>query len=98
MQFLIIARDFQDNNALKRRLEMRDSHLNLNENLRKEGKMLYAGALTDEEGNMIGSCITCNFESRIELDKWLKIEPYIIGKVWDKIEILPFKVAPAYLK
>jgi len=41
---------------------------------------------------MNGSIYIVDFLSRKELDKWLKVEPYVTGKVWEKIDIIPCKV------
>jgi len=97
MQFLVIAYDSTDENAFERRLSAREKHLVLNSELKSRGKILYAGAMLNAANKMIGSTIVCDFDSREELDEWLKIEPYVTGKVWENIEIHPFKVAAAYL-
>ena len=48
---------------------------------------------------MTGSMIVGEFESRQALDqKWLDKEPYVLGKVWEKIEITGAKVAPFWDK
>ena len=59
---------------------------------------LFTEYILDDEGKMIGSVITCDFPSQKELDEWLKKEPYVIGKVWEKIEIKRAQVAPFCLK
>lgn len=58
---------------------------------------LYAAALLDEEGKMIGSVLVVDFPSKNELDQWLKIEPYIIGNVWQKYEVKPCRVGPSFV-
>jgi len=63
-----------------------------------EKKHLYAAALLDDDGNMIGSLLVVDFPTREELDDYLTIEPYVIGKVWEKIEIKPCKVGSMFLK
>lgn len=41
---------------------------------------------------MIGSMIVCEFASLEELkEKWLNHEPYILGGVWQKVEIKPIR-------
>jgi hypothetical protein len=42
---------------------------------------------------MIGSVIVYDFPDRQSLDEKLKEEVYISGKVWEKIEIKPFRAA-----
>ncbi|QQS59848.1 YciI family protein [Candidatus Peregrinibacteria bacterium] len=97
MQYVIIARDYQDEKALERRLSARKDHLNVNDALRKEGKAICAAALLGDVGNMNGSVLIVDFPSDEELQQWLAKEPYILGKVWESVEILPCKVAPSFL-
>jgi len=40
---------------------------------------------------MTGSMIVYDFPNRQSLDRILKDKPYIIGGVWKKIEIKPFR-------
>jgi len=47
---------------------------------------------------MIGSTMIVDFESRKELDQYLESEPYVTGKVWQKIDITPCKIPPVFLK
>jgi hypothetical protein len=54
---------------------------------------LFGGAILDENGKMIGSMILYETADRQELDKLLLDEPYIYNKVWEKIEIRPFRLA-----
>lgn len=55
---------------------------------------MYGGALLDDAGKMIGSVIVVDYPSREELDNWLKVEPYVVGDVWQRIDIKPYRVAP----
>ena len=98
MQFLVLGHDGADAKALERRLAARDSHLALGDTLREAGRLLYAAAILDEKEKMVGSVLICEFNSRQDLDDWLKIEPYVIGKVWEKIEIRPCKVGSSFYK
>lgn len=97
MQFLVTAYDGIDEKATERRLAARGNHLALVESMFKQGTNLYAVAITDDTDKMIGSVLIVDFPSRSELDEWLKIEPYVLGNVWDKIEIKPCKVGPIFL-
>jgi uncharacterized protein len=47
---------------------------------------------------MIGSMMVVYYPSRQELDDWLKVEPYVVRKVWEKIDIKPCKVASTFMK
>jgi hypothetical protein len=66
--------------------------------MKTEGKYLYGVATLSENGDMNGSVMVLDFPSRKELDEYLKTEPYVINKVWEKIEIVPCKVGPTFLK
>ena len=95
MQFIVIAYDGTDSQALARRMAAREAHLKSARELYDNGKWLYASGILDDDGMMIGSMIVCDFPSREELEKqWLKNEPYVTGNVWDKISIHRTQVAP----
>ena len=93
MQFLLIAYDGTDSEALERRLKVREEHLEKTEGLKKDGNFLFGGAILDDEGKMVGSMIIYDFPDRQSFDARLKNEPYITGGVWKKIEIQPFRAA-----
>jgi hypothetical protein len=93
MQFLLIAYDGTDPGAPQRRMKVREEHLNKIGQLKKTGEFLFGGAILDETGNMTGSMIVYEFPDRHILDEKLLNEPYITGKVWEKIEIKPFRLA-----
>ena len=95
MQFVLIAYDGTDEGALARRMAAREAHLKLGKEMHESGKWLYAAGILNDEGKMIGSMIVCEFESKKEMEKqWLSREPYIDGKVWQKIDIQRIQVAP----
>ena len=93
MQFLLIAYDATDVDAPDRRLKSRAEHLEKIAHVKKAGQFLFGGAILDENEKMIGSMILYETADREELDKLLLDEPYIYNKVWDKIEIMPFRLA-----
>jgi uncharacterized protein YciI len=95
-QYIILAYDAKDEGAPERRMKVREEHLNLIGQLRARGNVLIGAAITDTDDKMIGSCIVANFPSRVELDAWLKIEPYVTEHVWEDISILNGKLAPAF--
>lgn len=83
MQFIIKAYDGE--NKLDKRMEVRPRHL---EGMDKLGDhLICAGGLLDDEGKMKGSALILDFESREELDEYLKNEPYILENVWEKVEV-----------
>ena len=90
-QFVIIAYDGTDADALQRRLAVREKHLETVRKLKADGRFIEGGAILDEQGKMIGSVVFVTFPSRAELDTWLNNDPYVTGKVWQKIEIKPFR-------
>ena len=95
MQFIIIAYDGTDDRSLERRVAAREAHLKLAKEMFESGKWLYAVGMLNDDGKMIGSMIVCDFPSRDELEEhWLKNEPYVVGQVWENIEINRAHVAP----
>ena len=99
MQFMVIAYDGTDKDAPARRLAVREAHLKLGKELHDAGKWLFAAGILNEGGTLIGSMIVCDFASREELQKdWLDHEPYVLGKVWERIAIHPALIPPFYLR
>ena len=94
MQFIVIAYDGTDEKALERRMAVRENHLTNAQKMFDEGKWLYASAILDDDGKMIGSMIVCDYPSREELnEQWLKQEAYVTCNVWKTINIHRAKVA-----
>ena len=93
MQFLLIAYDGTDAEALNRRMKSRPDHLEKIALIKKAGEFLCGGAILDDSGKMIGSMILYEVPDRATLDERLKNEPYIYNKVWEKINIRPFRLA-----
>jgi uncharacterized protein YciI len=97
MQFLVMGYDGTDDKAMERRLAVRNDHMKLVEVMKNEGRHLYACALLDEDERMVGSALIVDFPTREALDGWLKVEPYVVGDVWRKIEVTPCKVPPMFM-
>jgi len=93
MQFLLTAYDGIDEKAPERRFSCRAEHLDKVAVLKKNGNFLFGGAILDDNGLMRGSMIVYEVPDRETLDNILKEEPYIINKVWVKIDITPFRLA-----
>lgn len=94
MQFIVLGYDGTDDKALERRMTVRESHLKYAQEMFDAGKWLYASAILDDEGMMIGSMIVCDYFSREELqEQWLKNEAYVLGDVWKTIHIHRAKVS-----
>ncbi len=96
LQWLIVARDGTDAQALERRMAARPAHLENAAKLQARGHLLVGGALVDDDGRMIGSACVAQFATRAELDQWLRTDPYVAGNVWQDIQIMPYRVAPHY--
>lgn len=94
MQFLVIARDGED--ASERRQALRDKHLAVANHLRANGNLLYAAATLDGTGQPNGSMEVVQFNSRADLDRWLKDEPYVTGKVWARVDVTPCRIGPMF--
>lgn len=93
MQFQVIGWDGQDDQALGRRMGAREQHLAGLKRLKQAGHIILGGPLLDDQGKMIGSTLFVDFPDRAALDAWLASEPYVTGKVWEKINVWPMKVA-----
>ena len=87
MQYLVIWLDGNDAEAVNRRLAMREEHIKLGDELLKTGNMWYGAAIKNDDAQMIGSALFMDFDSEEELNVWLKKEPYIVGKVWESLQI-----------
>ena len=94
MQFIIKAYDGA--RKLDKRMEVRPRHLEGMQKLSEH--IICAGGLLDDEGKMKGSALIMDFESRNELDDYLANEPYVVEKVWEKIEVEPINVVIANAK
>lgn len=93
MQFLVIAKDGKDRDALERRLAARPAHFEHARLQKKKGILLMGGAILDEHDQMIGSSLFVEIESREALDEWLANDPYTKGDVWQEFDIKVMKIA-----
>jgi uncharacterized protein YciI len=93
MQYLVIAYDYDD--ALERRLEVRDEHVKSTKELMAKGNIINAAALIEDD-KMVGSTLFVEFENDDKLEEWLENEPYVKAKVWnyEEIQIVPVKLLP----
>ena len=97
MQYLVLGYDGTDEAALERRLANRQAHINLGDQMRAAGKMLFGVAILNEQDKMVGSMLVCDFASEEELNDWLSKEPYVTGKVWEKVVTHPCRVGPSFV-
>ena len=93
MQYLLVAYDGSDAEALNRRLKVREDHLKKISVLKQRGEFKCGGAILDDDGKMIGSMIVYDFPDRQSLDESLQNEPYFTEGIWEKVEIRPFRLA-----
>jgi uncharacterized protein YciI len=93
-QYLITGYDYTDEKALERRMSVREQHLENAHKLKNSGNYVLGGAILDDSGIMIGSMMVLQFETEEELSVWQENEIYIRAKVWEHIDIRPFRVAP----
>ena len=98
MQFLVIAYDGTDHKAPERRMAAREAHLAGIVKMKEAGTAVYGVAMLNDRDQMIGSVLIVDFPSRADVDAWLKSEPYVVGDVWRKIEVLPARVPPMFVK
>ena len=92
-QYLITAYDYTDTGALPRRMNVRPHHLDGVRGLKKTGNYIVGGAILNDEGKMIGSVMILQFETEEALEAWKQNEQYITQKIWESVDIKPFRVA-----
>ncbi len=92
MQFIVLGFDGKDKDAMARRMKVRAEHIALGDELLKSGNLWYGAAMVGNDGNMCGSMYFMDFPSRKELDDYLKKEPYVTSKVWQRMEVIPASV------
>ncbi len=83
MQFVVKAYDGEG--MLEKRMEVRPRHLEGMAKLKEH--IIVAGGLLDENGKMKGSMLVMDFDNRSDLDNYIANEPYVLEKVWEKIEV-----------
>ena len=92
MQYVVHALDFPD--ALERRLAVREAHLEGIRHMKANGTFHLGGALLNDEGRMIGSMMLIEMPDDAAVQTWLKGEVYVTNRVWDHIDVRPFRPAP----
>jgi len=90
----VIAHDGTDAGAQERRLAVRKQHLERNTKSKKEGKVIYGGAILDAEGKMVGSVMLLDKMTAEEAHEYIKEDQYVKGGVWKDYSIKPFRLAP----
>ncbi|MBP5513673.1 MAG: hypothetical protein J6Y04_02705 [Bacteroidaceae bacterium] len=83
MQFVITAYDGEG--MLAKRMEVRPLHLEGMERLKEH--LVCAGGLLDDAGNLKGSVLVMEFQSREDVDEYLAHEDYVTEHVWERITV-----------
>ncbi len=76
----------------------REAHMALVEKHKAQGIVKFGAAILNEAEQMIGSMMVVEYPDRDALNAWLVEEPYITGKVWDKVAVQPCKTAPPFVE
>jgi len=92
-QYIVTGYDHTDDGALERRMNVRPHHLDGAKALKETGNYVLGGAVLNEKGDMIGSVMVVQFENEEALNAWLQNEPYVTQKIWETVDVKPFKVA-----
>ena len=92
-QFIIIAQDYKDSEALNRRLAARPIHLERMKKEKAKGVFIIGGAKLNEAGNMIGSMLIVDLPGKEEVEQWVAVDPYVTNNVWETVGITPFRIA-----
>lgn len=93
MLFLVIARDGTDAEAPQRRQAVREVHLRGIQEAAASGILQVGGAFLNDQGQMIGSMLLIEAESRQALESYLQTDIYSQAGVWQTFEIHPFRRA-----
>jgi uncharacterized protein YciI len=92
-QFLILADDFMDPDAISRRLTFREEHLKRLREEKLKGHFIIGGAKINECNQMVGSMLVIQLDNEEEVRVWLEEDPYTTARVWEEVEVIPFRVA-----
>jgi uncharacterized protein len=90
MLYVIHAYDYTDDQALERRMAARPRHFDTARQLKANGHFVMGGALLSPDDRMIGSLMVVDFADETSLHQWLDHDPYVEGRVWEKIDVKPF--------
>ena len=92
-QFIIQAKDHIDDEAVQRRISVREIHLKRMREEKASGVFIIGGALLNNDNKMIGSVIILSLPDEQSLWHWIEQDVYMTGKVWDEVQVTPFRVA-----
>jgi len=86
MHFVLYCLDKPD--SLKVRLDARERHLSF---VAETGVVRIGGPLLNDDGEMIGSLIVIEVDSRPAAEAWAKNDPYAQAGLFDSVSIRPWK-------
>ncbi|MCP5160470.1 MAG: YciI family protein [Hahellaceae bacterium] len=95
MYYAIVAKDYP--NSLDKRKSARPDHLARLNTLKSQGRLLLAGplpAIDSEdpgEAGFTGSLVVAEFDSLTDAEAWARIDPYVLGGVYEEVMVKPFK-------
>lgn len=92
-QYLVLADDYTDDEALSRRLAVREAHLARMGVEKPKGFFEVGGAKLNADGKMVGSMLVISAENEAAAWEWINADPYVTCKVWEKITVTMFRVA-----
>lgn len=95
MYYAIIGHDAAD--SLPRRRQAREAHAERLHALKREGRLLLAGAFPAVDGpepgpaGFSGSLIVAEFDSLPAAQAWAEADPYAVVGVYASVEVKPLK-------
>ncbi len=97
MLYSIVGTDVE--NSLQARLAARPEHVERLKALVSQGKLILAGpnpaidSSDPGDAGFTGSIIIAEFDSLQDAQDWADADPYILGGVYDSVEVKPFNQA-----
>jgi len=84
--------------SLEKRRNVRHEHMQRLEILKKAGRLIIAGAILNEDDNLItseiqGSLIIADFPNLEAAKAWIAADPYVTAGIYVNITVQPFKMA-----
>ncbi len=94
MGYAVLAYDGEDDGALARRMAVRDRHLEVITAWAADGRLALGVPLFTNEGRIAGSLMLLEVPDQAGLDAYLAAEPFAREKVWQRVTVHPFRIAP----
>jgi uncharacterized protein YciI len=93
MGFLVIAHDRTDDEALARRMVVRERRLAAARRTIRSGNVLFGGATLGDEGRTVGSTTVVSFPARAAFAERPRNAPRNKNGVRESVEVHPYHVA-----